>query len=71
MKQYWPEATHLDNGKCCHLFTSDSVLSEEAAKTVIRLWMQNFNIVTAWIEDDENKVIWHSCFVDFIGNRRR
>lgn len=74
MKQYWPMAVALDNGKPIMLFTYDSALSIESAKSVFKSWQDNYNYVllSSWIHtDDSSEVLEHRCYVDSLGNVRK
>ena len=71
MKQYWPMATDLKNDKCSLLFTYDSTLTVSDAERQIELWKKNFDVITAWILDENGLIVYHKCYVDALGNRRR
>ncbi len=72
MKQYWPHATDIKDGTSHMLFTYDSALTMKEAERQIDLWKKNFEIVTAWIiESESGLIVWHKCYVDALGNRRK
>ena len=70
MKQYWPMATDLKNGECHLLFTYDSTLTMTEAEKQIDLWKKNFDVITAWIVEN-GLIVYHKCYVDSLGNRRK
>ena len=65
-------ATDLKNDKCSLLFTYDSTLTMTEAEKQIELWKKNFDVITAWIlESESGLIVYHKCYVDALGNRRR
>ena len=72
VKQYWPMATDLKNDECHLLFTYDSTLTMTEAEKQIDLWKKNFDVITAWImESESGLIVYHKCYVDAFGNRRK
>ena len=72
MKQYWPMAIALENGKPIQLFTYDSCLSIEACEKVFKLWQDfhHYILLSTWITVD-GKTTNHVSYVNAVGHIER
>jgi len=77
MKQYWPMAIAMSDGKPILLHTYDSCLSIESCERVFLIWQDahHYTILSTWIQvtDDGNprSEIKHKIYVDAIGQLER
>ena len=69
MKQYWPVAVVLDNGKAISLSTYNSFSSIVEAEKQFKLWQDDYGYVLlcTWVHDENDSIVSLGCYVDIVG----
>jgi hypothetical protein len=74
MKEYFPMAVVMDNGRPIQLHTYDGTYSLQKARGQFKIWQNDYNYVllTTWIQVVDNLIgkefiMDHKCYINILG----